>query len=311
MDGFKLLSYYEEDSLSLEERVVYYQALKEYLKNLPMSASKKLYLDFCQAMNKKIVRGLLDKIKGYDLVVENQDLIPDQPVIFATTHQEFHDHFNVVLSIPYHAIILNNVNVSKAVKIAMGVNGIEYVDRNNPASRYTSKVELMEYVAKGKSVVVFPEGTFNCSPNKLVLPFHSGVLDISRKMQVPIVPLVQEYFYKDAEHSSDGKIEKCVVRFGKPITVSYDDKISDKKEELKEAFSTLRYEIYEGRGVHTRSEITEDEYVNTLISKLKTFESVKSSYEEEAASIYGANDYFYNLFPINAVGVEEANEKMK
>lgn len=311
MQNFRLLSYYEEDKLSNDERINYYKNLKDFLQNVDTPINKKVYLDFCNIMNKKIVRGIIDKIKGYDLIIENQSLIPNNPVIFASSHQDFHDHFNVVLSIPYHAIILNNVNVSKIVKIALGINGIEYVDRDNPASRYTSKVDLMGYLAKGKSIVIFPEGTYNCSPNKLVLPFHPGVIDISRKMQVPIVPLVQEYFYENLDTNQKGKIEKCIVRFGQPINVSYNDSTLAKKEELKESFSTLRYDIIENKGIHKRSEISNQEYINYLLTRLKTFESVNSSYEQECNSIYGIDDYFYTMFPINAVNVEETKILLK
>lgn len=311
MQNFRLLSYYEEDKLSYDEKINYYKSLKEFLQSIDTPIAKKIYLDFCNVMNKKIVRNIIEKVKGYDLIIENQNLIPNKPVIFASSHQDFHDHFNVVLSIPYHAIILNNVNVSKIVKIALGINGIEYVDRDNPASRFTSKMDLMEYLSKGKSIVIFPEGTYNCSPNKLILPFHSGVIDISKKMQVPIVPMIQEYFYENLEMNQKGKIEKCIVRFGQPINVGYSDNISSKKEELKEAFSTLRYNIIENKGIYKRSEISEQEYTNYLVSKLKTFESVNSSYEQECNSIYGVNDYFYTMFPINAVNVTKTKKLLK
>lgn len=64
----------------------------------------------------------------------------------------------------------------------MGTNGIIYVERNSDLSRFESKIKLMHLLAHGKSVVVFPEGTYNCSPNKLHLPLHSGVIDMALKM---------------------------------------------------------------------------------------------------------------------------------
>lgn len=298
MKEFRLLSYEEETKLDLEDKIQYYINLKKYLKDLKQPLSQKLYLNLCAAMNKHGVRFVLDKIKPYELEVQNSQNIPSEPVIFASTHQNLYDHFNIVLAIPSHAIILNNINVSKFVKIAMGVNGIEYVDRNNPASRYTSKINLMKYIAKGKSIVVFPEGTYNCSPNKLILPIHSGVIDISRKMQVPIVPVVQEYFYTDDLQEND--IKKCIVRFGKPIDVKYEDDIETKKMELKESLATMRYDIMSENGISKRTSVSDDEYIDYLISKLKIYESVKTTYEDETSSIYGIDDDFYRYFSVNA-----------
>ena len=156
MDNFKILTYEDEKHLSVEEKKAYYIRLKEYLSSLKYSVPKERNLTICEILNKKIVRTIVAKIKGYDLFIENQSIIPNGPVIYASSHQDFNDHFNVVLSIPTHTIILNSSNVPSIIKLVMGIHGIEYVDRNNPQSRFESKLHLMEYLSKGKSIVVFP-----------------------------------------------------------------------------------------------------------------------------------------------------------
>lgn len=308
MDSFKILTYGEEKKLSIEERKKYYTRLKEYLFSLKYTLTKERYLTICERLNKKIVRTIIDKIKGYDLFIENKSVIPNGPVIYASSHQDFNDHFNVVLSIPTHTIILNSSNVPSIIKLVMGIHGIEYVDRNDLQSRFESKIHLMEYLSKGKSIVIFPEATYNCSPNKLILPLHSGVIDIAKKMQVPIVPLVQEYNFDNSRLDGKNRVKSCTVRFGMPIYVSYDDNNQEKKEELRDAMATIRYNLIEEKGIFSREEISNEEYISYLLSRLHTMDLMKVNYEIEKNTIYDASDEFYQYHPINAVPYNEKGE---
>lgn len=308
MNSFKILTYEEEKKLSADEKKIYYIRLKEYLSSQKYSLTKENYLTICEMLNKKMVRTIIDKIKGYDLFIENQSVIPNGPVIYASSHQDFNDHFNVVLSIPTHTIILNSSNVPSIIKLVIGINGIEYVDRNDSQSRFESKIHLMEYLAKSKSVVVFPEATFNCSPNKLILPLHSGVIDIAKKMQVPIVPLIQEYDFDTSRLDGKNRVKSCTVRFGMPIYISYEDDIQAKKEELRDAMATIRYNLIEQKGIFDRKEISNEEYISFLLSRLHTMDLMKVNYEIEKNTIYGVNEEIYRYYPINAVPYNEKGE---
>lgn len=311
MNNFKVLSYKEEEKLTIEEKKEYYKCLREYLKNIPVSNFKNIYLKICNVLNKKIVRIIIDKIKGYELVITGQENIPDTPVIYASTHQNFNDHFNAVLSIPDHAIILNTSTVTKSFKCIMGVNGIVYVDRNDKEDRFKSKMKLMKYTIMGKSIVVFPEGTYNCSPNKLHLPLHMGVIDISKKMQIPIVPLIQEYTYDDEILDGKTRVKKCRVHFGKPIYVNVEDDLKEKKEELSEIFSTIKYFLMEEKGLYKRENITIEEYINFVKTRINTWKMVNVDINDERKTIYGYNDDFYLFHHINDIAFNGNNELLE
>ena len=301
MVDFKILSYEEEKKLTIEERKKYYINLKNYLSSLKYSSTKHTYLNFCESLNKKIIRCIIDKIKGYELFVENQEIIPNSPVIFASSHQDFNDHFNIVLSIPSHTIILNSNKVPNVVKLAMNLNGIEYVDRENSQDKFCSKINLMRYLANGKSIVVFPEGTFNCSPNKLILPIHGGVIDMAKKMQVPIVPVVQEYIYDNSKLDGKNRVVSCTVRFGMPLYVSFYDDEKEKKDELRDSLASIRYDLILKKDVFSRKVISNYEYISFLLSRLHTMDLMGVNYELEKNTIYGSGDEFYKYFPVNAV----------
>lgn len=307
MENFKILSYEEENKLSINEKIDYYKKLRVYLKNIPTTKTNDFYMTVCNALNKKFVRGIINLIKGYELTVTGRENIPNGPVIYATTHQDFNDHFSIVLSIPEHAIILNTINVSKLFKIIMGVNGIVYVDRTNKENRFNSKLKLMKYVSKDKSIVVFPEATYNCSPNKLHLPLHSGVIDIARKMNVPIVPVVQEYTYNDSPNENN-RVKSCHVHFGSPIFVSVEDSTKAKKEELSTAFATIRYKLIEEKGIYSRENVSVNEYINQVKSIYETWDMANVDKDEERKAIYGYNDEFYLFHHINDVPFGNNNE---
>lgn len=298
---FRILSYEEEKKLNDEELKNYYQCLKDYLTKKNFNAFKRLYIKICEKLNEKLVRKVINRKINYILEVRGQENIPEGPVIFASTHQHYDDHYNVVLSIPKHAIILNTKNVTFLFKLIMSVNGIVYVDRKSKKSRFKSKLSLMKYLAKNKSIVIFPEATFNCSPNKLLLPFHKGVVDIAKKMQVPIVPMVQEYTYNPLDPTINN-VEKSIVSFGKPIYVSYDDVLDDKLEELEESIATTRWDLINEKG--TFDKLSLEEYENSVKARIDGWSKINVSIDDERKMIYGIEDEFYLFNHANDVPFE-------
>ena len=303
MNKKDILTYDEEKQLSVEERKEYYMELREYLKNIRTPLPEKILTRIRELLNRKLVREAIDLVKGYELMVTGRENIPQTPVIYASTHQDYNDHFNIVLSIPEHAIILNTNTVTPAFKMIMGFNGIIYVNRKLEESRFNSKLKLMRTILNGKSVIIFPEGTYNCSPNKLLLPLHMGAIDIARKTGTPIVPVVQEYTYYPDEDDYKKIVKSCHVHFGKPIYVHASDSLSDKKEELQEKLATIRYFLMEEKGLFSREGITPMEYRNYLKSRLETWKSIKVDYQEEKKFIHGYGSEQYVFSHINAVPI--------
>lgn len=300
-DSFKILSYEEESKLSLEEKRLYYSALKEYLLKSRYTQFNKAHINLASKLNENIVRSIINKIKGYDLIIDGLENIPDGPVIYASTHQDYSDHFNVVLSVPEHAIILNTNTVTKFFKLLMWVNGIIYVDRNDFNSRFSAKIELMKCLAKGKSIVIFPEGTYNCSSNKLHLPLHKGVIDMARKMNVPIIPMIQEYRY-DESNPTIKNVVFCHVRFGKPVNVNLTDDTNLKLVELSTAFSSIRYDLIAEKGVFNP---TNKEYINYVLSRIDGWSKINVSIDDERKTIYGVQDDFYLFNHVNDISFDE------
>ncbi len=299
MENFRILSYEEESKLTSNELIAYYKSLKQYLLNYKNNILKNSYTNGCEELH-PLVRKIIDRIKNYDLTITGQENIPNSPVIYVSTHQDFYDHFNLILGVPEHTIILNNGRIALWMKILLNFNGIVYVDRNDSQSKFNSKIELMKYLAKGKSIAIFPEATYNCSPNKFHLRLYSGAVDIARKMQIPIIPIVQEYDY-DPLITSYKCVKSCELRFGTPVYVKYDDDISIKKEELSEQLATMRWDLIEQKGLYSRESITEQEYINYILSRRDSYQKAKVKESDELKALKGYGEEIYLFSYINAI----------
>ena len=199
----KILSSKEEQKLSPNERLYYYQQLKDYLletKHENLSAGS---LSVCPKIN-PIVRSTLKNFCGYKIYVENNDF-KGLTGIYAFTHQDKYDHVNFVVSNPNHTILLNSVVLAPQYKAILNLNGTVYVDKSSKDDKQKVKLELMRLLHNNKSITIFPESAWNLSPNKLHLPLYVGVVDIARKTGMPIIPSVQEYEYIN---KNDGKCRR-------------------------------------------------------------------------------------------------------
>ena len=308
MKRFKILSYEEEACLSVSERKEYYLQLREYLKKNKLYLPDAILNKIREKINEKIVRDILASKMNYELTITGLENIPNRSVIYASTHQDYFDHFNIVSSIPNHAIILNTNTVPFSFKLLMSANGIVYVNRKSAKSRFKSKLKLMKHVAKGKSIVVFPEGTYNCSPNKLLLPLHMGTIDMARKTGAPIVPVVMEYTYYPDVDDYKKIVKSCHVHFCKPIYVKEEDSLEEKLEKLREVLATTRYFLMKEKGYFHRKNISMMEYRNFLKTRLDTWRSINVDYNEEKKSIYGYGAEKYLFTHINAVPINDNGE---
>ena len=301
---FKILSFKEENKLDKEERLKYFKDLREYLLNSNCDNLTKGSLTICPKINKKI-RMILNKFCGYDIVVEGIEKIDGLVGIYAHTHQSKCDHINLIASNPNHTIILNSAVLSKLYKCVLSINGVLYVDKSDKDSKNKAKIEIVKLLLQGKSITVFPESAWNCSPNKLHLPLYIGMVDIARKTQVPIIPVVQEYVYDEVKVDGIERIKKVYIHYGKPIYVKEDDDLFTKLEEYSESISTMRWNLIEKKGLFKREELSNIHYINFLRGCIRNLKNAGIDINVEKEGIFGSGDDFYLFHHINAVDYDK------
>lgn len=307
----KLLSLKEEKELSRHELLKYYNELREYVKDRKLTNTTP-GATFLGPKLKKITNkvsiglvGLLTE-KGADYIVDGQENIPNETVLYAHTHQGLLDNFAWIPATPEHCIIFHSVKVRKELILAQLNTGLVLVDKDDKESRKNAKLDTLRLLLDGNSISFFPESAYLLSPNKLHLPMNYGFLDIARKAQVPVVPVVSEYSY-----NFEGKINKVHISFCKPMFVKEYDDLSIRLEEFQEIISTRRFELIEENGIFSRENLTNDEYINYLKANLEVLKMAKIDIDVERANLWDSANEFYLFHHINDIQFDDNNNLLE
>ncbi len=126
-------------------------------------------------------------------IVLKPDLLDELPnnAIFISTHQSILD-FPALATFIKNYLIFANVNLSKFPLVAKisHIAGVRYIKGRSLGEIGQIYKELEEHLDNGNNVIYFPEGTRH-DDNKL-LPFKRGAFRLSKKKEIPIVPIVIE-----------------------------------------------------------------------------------------------------------------------
>lgn len=250
-----------------------------------------------ERLSKKIYHKILKQMRTYDLVVDGTENIPESPIIYAVHHGGIADVPNMVEAIPDCATLLaGKDNIDFASRCLLFLVGTVFVNRKDKTDRKKAKQRLIQVLDRGKSIIVFPEGTWNLSPSKVHLPLTWGCIDIAKKVGVTIVPVAQEYFYEESVLDGKERIQKVHIRFGTPVRISDADSAEEQLAQLEEAFATVRWSIWEEQTLTRRAELPDAFYQNFIQSKVNSF---PGDIEAKEQCIYGASNEFYQYFWLN------------
>lgn len=320
-NGFKILSHREEMLLNEEEITTYYSGLREYCKsrrltNTTFAATK--IGPILKKPTEAIARAVCKVLAGGEvkIVVDGTENIPDGAVIFASTHQGVMDGFVWIPYCPKHALIFHGKEVNKLLLMAQVNTGLILASKNlnNTEQRRNAKLDLISVLLKGHSVYICPEGLWNLSPNLLHLPITWGFLDAAQKSGSPVVPMCIEYTYDTSGEKE--RIPFVHLRYGEPIIVKEDDNLAEKLEEYTEKISTMRWELIEEKGIFSRDEITNWDYINYMKGNYKNLDMGKIDIEADTKGIHGANSEKYlfqhiNIVPWDAWGELKQTEEVE
>ncbi len=309
--NFKFLSLKEEKELTSEE-------LKEYYKDFRREVLKRKLTNTTKGATTIApkLRNITSKIavtvthaftsKEVEWICDGKENILDVPAIFAYTHQGILDTFVWIPKVKQHCIILHGCEVNKLLLLCQTNTGLVLVKKGDKYNNNNAKLDMIKLLLDGHSIAYFPEGTWNLSSNKLFLPLSYGFLDIAKKAMVPVVPAVHEFTYDYIDGKQ--KIVKIHTRFGKPIYVNNEDDLLEKLEEYKEAIATMRYELIEEKGIFSRKDISNQEYINFLQDSFKNLKFGKLNWPKEKKYIFNGMDEFYLFHHINEIEYNENGE---
>jgi fatty-acyl-CoA synthase len=141
----------------------------------------------------KISRGaarLLFLLAGCPLRVHGQEkLSKNSTVIYITNHTSYLDAIVLTAILPPGAALVGKYELSKIPIIAGFMKKLKHlvVHRSDIAQSLTDTQQIAETLQQGRSIVIFPEGTFTYASG--LRPFKLGAFKLATDTQIPIHPI--------------------------------------------------------------------------------------------------------------------------
>jgi 1-acyl-sn-glycerol-3-phosphate acyltransferase len=114
---------------------------------------------------------------------------PDKAYIYVSNHNSYLDAIAVVLSISGSVKPLGKIEMVKTPLFGMIYKRVVVlIDRKDKESRARSVEELKTDLARGQSILIFPEGTMNKTESNLA-DFYDGAFRLAIETQTDIAPM--------------------------------------------------------------------------------------------------------------------------
>ncbi len=174
------------------------------------------------------------------MVVISRGKIPQkEPIIFVSTH-EFREDVEAAYLAAGKATFIVNGSVSIVMNSFDGITnwivGMILVNRADKDSRKAAKDKMIYALRMGASIILYPEGTWNKSPNQIISGLFPGVFEVARATGCRIVPMA---------HQREGDL--IYSKVGDAFDISGMSRY-EAMETVKEQLSTLKYELMEMYG---------------------------------------------------------------
>lgn len=168
-------------------------------------------------------------------VVNTCPPIPGKPIIFTANHSAFQDT-PIMLRVTGRRsyIFSGQQNLAFIDWVFFVLNGTIWVDRKSKEDMAASKDAVLEYLAKGQSILWFPEGTWNLTPSQLMMPMKWGIIDMARQAEAQIVPAALDY---------DWEKNTCRIKFGTPMVGEALENKAEAIRDLRDTMATLRWDL--------------------------------------------------------------------
>ncbi|WP_122641610.1 lysophospholipid acyltransferase family protein [Luxibacter massiliensis] len=160
------------------------------------------------------------KVTRVEVTVIGEENIPDEAVLFIGNHRSF---FDILLTYTRCKRLTGYVAKKEMEHIPLLSTWMRYLyclflDRENPKEGLKTILQAIEYIKKGISICIFPEGTRNTGEELSMLPFKDGAFKIATKTNCAIIPISMNNTCAIFERQFP-KIRKVhvVIEYGSPI----------------------------------------------------------------------------------------------
>lgn len=171
-------------------------------------------------------------IAGVEVTVIGEENVPDEPVLFIGNHRSY---FDILITYSRCKHLTGYVAKKEMLKYPLLRDWMNrlyclFLDRDNMKEGLKTILQAIEYIKKGISICIFPEGTRNSGEELSVLDFHAGSFKIAEKSGCPIVPMSLNNTAAIFEnHLPRIKKTHVVLEYGTPIYPNQLEKDERKK----------------------------------------------------------------------------------
>ena len=223
---------------------------KEYLKHLRRYSDS---LKGCvpkKGIPKKVISILAPLLRNYDLDIIGRENIPhDTSALFICNHSNSHDFFTIheiFNDLKRSVTPLGAKDCLDFFTIQLFKAGdVTLIDRGDKYSVFEGIMLFSKKIIDGMDGIIFSEGTWNLHPIKPMLPIKKGGTQIALIADVVVIPTIFEYVeVSDLVDKEKELYQKCIVLFGKPISVKTSDNIIKKTLEIQSVLEYMRLNLW-------------------------------------------------------------------
>lgn len=182
--------------------------------------------------------------------------LPQEPVIWCGNHRFKDDVLATVLAATRHAYILFGslpMFFNTLDGIGAYINGVVMCNRKVKKSRAVSHEVAGQVLKMGTDLLIFPEGVWNKTPDKLLLDFWPGAYHLAKDTGSKIVPIV--HYLAEPHGRSEEHVIHTVV--ADPISMEGLTEAEGMRL-LRDTMATWYFRLMERYGRSTRSELLGD-----------------------------------------------------
>lgn len=167
-------------------------------------------------------------LAGTKTTIIGEERVPrDTAVLYIPNHQSYFDIIITYSRCPDLTGYISKDILEKVPLLSVWMKRLYclFLDRSNIKAGLKTILTGIEYIKKGISICIFPEGTRNPHPQDGLLPFKEGSLKIAEKSGCPIIPIAITNSQNIWE-SHMPFMRKChvIVEYGEPIYLKDLDK---------------------------------------------------------------------------------------
>ena len=174
----------------------------------------------CLRMVQKAFRLML-KIAGTKITVIGEEDIPDEAVLFIGNHRSY---FDILLTYSRCKRLTGYIAKKEMLSYPLLRTWMKrlyclFLDRENPKEGLKTILQAIDYVKRGISICIFPEGTR--TPGDDMLEFKEGSFKIAEKSGCLIIPVAitnTENVFEN--HIPFIKASTVIIEFGDPIDLN-------------------------------------------------------------------------------------------